>query len=70
MKRGFIIPKDEHHKFMTIAQYLFDTGVDFEAHYSSNGDSVISFDCDDAFYELMLLDIPRIHSGENIIGWR
>lgn len=59
MKRGFQISKEDNHKLMMIMKHLFQCGVDFEAHYKANGDSVILFECDDQFYETMLDEVPK-----------
>lgn len=61
MKRILQFTKKDNHKFEAVVRYLIDSMVEFKAHYTVDGDSTITFECDDQFYECMLEEVPRIY---------
>jgi hypothetical protein len=61
MKRILQFTKEDDLKFETVVRYLFDSRVEFTAHYKVDGDSTIEFECDDRFYDCMLEEVPRIY---------
>ena len=65
MKRILLFTKEDDLKFKAVVDYLFDSSVAFKATYEVDGKSMVEFECSDAFYEVMLEEVPRIYRNKD-----